>query len=69
MADETVAQRLQRAVDGLGMTLEAGFAPADRALVGFDPNEKPARRDPERLDAADLHVPFLTIRSRDWRPR
>ena len=64
MADEAVAQRLERAVDRLGIALEAGLAPADRAVVAFDPHEQPARRDEEGFDAVDLHD--VHRRRPDW---
>ena len=53
-ADEAVAERLERAVDRLGPAFEAGFAPADRAVLALDPDEQPARRHVEGLDPADL---------------
>src|SRR5690606_15036530 len=55
VAEETVAYRLEGAVDGFGMAFQARLAPACGAVVRFHPDEQPARRDIEGLDAADLH--------------
>jgi hypothetical protein len=54
MADESVAQRLERAVDGFGMPFQARLAPAHRAVLRLDPDEQPARGHEEGLDAADF---------------
>ena len=56
VADEPVAQRLEGAVDRFRPAFEAGLAPADRAVVALDPDEQPAGRREECLDAADLHT-------------
>ena len=53
-ADEAVAKGFERAVDRLGPSLEARFAPAERAIVALDADEQPARRSVEGLDLGDL---------------
>src|SRR5260221_46757 len=52
--DEAVAERLEHALDRLGPSLEARFAPAERAIVALDADEQPPRRDEEGLDLGDL---------------
>ena len=56
-------KRLERAVDRLGMAFEAGFAPADRAVLALDADEQPARRHVEGLDPADLALRHAWPRS------
>jgi hypothetical protein len=55
MADEAVADRLERAVHRLGMPFQARLAPANRAVLAFHAHEQPARWHVEGLDAADFH--------------
>src|SRR5207237_10695120 len=53
VADEAIADGLARAHPRLAITLEAGLAPADRAVGSFHPHEHPAGRDHEGFDAVD----------------
>jgi hypothetical protein len=56
MADESIAQCLEGAIDGFSMTFQARFAPAGQTILVLDPNEQPAGWDVEGLDPSNLHA-------------
>ena len=55
VADETVPEGLEGAVDRLGMSFETRLAPPEAAIFGLDPDEQPSRRHVKGLDAGDFH--------------
>src|SRR2546425_2553022 len=59
MTDETVPDRLERTIDRFGMALEAGLAPARRAVFALHSHEQPAGRHIKGFDPADLHAAAL----------
>ena len=67
-ADESVAERLERAIDRFGPAFEARFAPADRAVLALDPDEQPARRREEGLDPCRSSLGHAFSASDAWVP-
>ena len=55
LADEVIGQLIDHGGDGVGAAFEHRLAPAVDALVGFDFEEAPARRDDEGGEAGDFH--------------
>ena len=56
LTDQVLGEHLDSGPHDLGTSLDNRFAPADDAIVGFDPAEQPSRRDEEKLDTRDPHA-------------
>ena len=60
-ADQVVGQFLNGGGDGVGAAFDHGLAPTGDALVGFDLQEAPARRDDEGGEFGDFHLFALLL--------
>lgn len=56
LADQVVGQFFDRGSHGMGAALDNGLAPTSHALVGFNLEEAPARRDDEGGQFGDFHL-------------